>query len=54
MIGNGSQTGAQKLRYLEAVTDAALSRLGLEEFDFGVYQAWAPAHEIRDLHEQRI
>jgi phosphoserine phosphatase RsbU/P len=31
MIGNGSQTETQKLRYLEAVTDAALSRLGLED-----------------------
>jgi hypothetical protein len=28
--------------------------LGLEEFDFGVYQAWAPANEVRDLYEQRI
>ena len=28
--------------------------LGLEEFDFGVYQGWAPAHEISDLYEQRI
>ena len=32
----------------------AARQMGLEEFDFGVYQAWAPAHEIRDLHEQRI
>lgn len=31
MIGDGSQTDTQKLRYLEAVTDAALSRLGLED-----------------------
>lgn len=31
MIGNGSHADAQKLRYLEAVTDAALSRLGLED-----------------------
>jgi hypothetical protein len=29
-------------------------QLGLEEFDFGVYQGWAPVSEIRDLHEQRI
>ena len=29
-------------------------RLGLEEFDFGVYQTWAPIHEISDRHEQRI
>jgi hypothetical protein len=28
--------------------------LGLEEFDFGVYQTWAPAYEVTDLYEQRI
>jgi hypothetical protein len=28
--------------------------LGLEEFDFGVYQGWAPAHEVADLYEQRV
>jgi hypothetical protein len=28
--------------------------LALEEFDFGVYQGWAPAHEVTDRHEQRI
>jgi putative methionine-R-sulfoxide reductase with GAF domain len=31
MIGNGAPAEAQKLRYFEAVTDAALSRLGLED-----------------------
>jgi hypothetical protein len=29
-------------------------QLGLEEFDFGVYQAWAPANEVTDVHEQRV
>jgi hypothetical protein len=29
-------------------------QLGLEEFDFGVYQGWAPIHEVSDLGEQRI
>ncbi|MEV4351792.1 hypothetical protein AB0J83_45650 [Actinoplanes sp. NPDC049596] len=29
-------------------------QLGLEEFDFGVYQGWAPIHEVSELHEQRI
>jgi hypothetical protein len=28
--------------------------LGLEEFDFGVYQGWAPVTEVDDLYEQRI
>jgi hypothetical protein len=28
--------------------------LHLEEFDFGVYQGWAPAAEVTDLREHRI
>ncbi|BFU47478.1 hypothetical protein KRMM14A1004_57150 [Krasilnikovia sp. MM14-A1004] len=28
--------------------------LGLEEFDFGVYQGWAPAHEVTDIIEHRV
>jgi len=28
--------------------------LGLEEFDFGVYQGWAPRKEVSDLREVRI
>jgi len=28
--------------------------LNLEEFDFGVYQGWAPANEVIDLREQRV
>jgi hypothetical protein len=28
--------------------------LGLEEFDFGVYQGWAPATEVTDLYEHRV
>lgn len=28
--------------------------LGLEEFDFGVYQGWAPINEITDLGEYRV
>ncbi|WP_121158171.1 hypothetical protein [Micromonospora pisi] len=27
--------------------------MGLEAFDFGVYQGWAPAAEVTDLREQR-
>ncbi len=27
--------------------------LGLEAFDFGVYQGWAPAAEVTDLREHR-
>jgi hypothetical protein len=29
-------------------------QMGLEEFDFGVYQGWAPGHEVRDLYEHRV
>jgi hypothetical protein len=28
--------------------------LGLEEFDFGVYQGWAPRAEVRDVREYRV
>ena len=28
--------------------------MGLESFDFGVYQGWAPAGEVADLREQRV
>jgi len=28
--------------------------LGLEVFDFGVYQGWAPANEVTDIRENRI
>ncbi|GGK96787.1 hypothetical protein [Mangrovihabitans endophyticus] len=29
-------------------------QLGLEEFDFGVYQGWAPAHEVADLYQHGV
>lgn len=32
----------------------AARALGLEEFDYGVYQGWAPVGEISDLREQRV
>jgi hypothetical protein len=28
--------------------------LGLEEFDYGVYQGWAPAADVTDLREVRV
>ncbi|GAB1644618.1 hypothetical protein [Krasilnikovia sp. MM14-A1259] len=27
--------------------------LGLDEFDFGVYQGWAPANEVTEIFEHR-
>ncbi|SDZ35825.1 hypothetical protein SAMN05444365_11152 [Micromonospora pattaloongensis] len=29
-------------------------QLGLEAFDFGVYQGWAPANEVSDIREHRV
>lgn len=29
-------------------------RLGLEVFDHGVYQAWAPRSDVQNLHEERV
>jgi hypothetical protein len=28
--------------------------LNLEEFDFGVYQGWAPIAEVENIHEVRV
>lgn len=28
--------------------------MGLDEFDYGVYQGWAPTEEVTDLREHRI
>lgn len=28
--------------------------LGLEEFDFGVYQGWAPVAEVTEIREHRV
>jgi len=28
--------------------------MGLEDFDFGVYQGWAPGAEVTDLREHRV
>jgi hypothetical protein len=29
-------------------------RLGLDLFDHGVYQVWAPRHELEDIREERF
>ena len=29
-------------------------QMGLEEFEFGVYQGWAPATEVTDIREYRV
>jgi len=30
------------------------AELGLEEFDYGVYQGWAPRSEVTDMREYRV
>lgn len=30
------------------------AKLGLEEFDYGVYQGWAPSVEVTELRETRV
>jgi hypothetical protein len=30
------------------------AELSLEEFDYGVYQGWAPRNEVRELREYRV
>jgi hypothetical protein len=30
------------------------AELGLEEFDYGVYQGWAPKQDVTDLRESRL
>jgi hypothetical protein len=42
-----------RLEYTGGRAPVALS-LGLEEFDFGVYQGWAPAGEVGEVYEHRV
>ncbi|PZM95281.1 MAG: hypothetical protein DIU79_07760 [Actinobacteria bacterium] len=49
----GEYDGWLRLEYTGGRAPVA-EELGLEAFDFGVYQGWAPAHEVTDLGEQRV
>lgn len=42
-----------RVEYTGGRAPAARS-LGLEEFDYGVYQGWVPAADVSDLRELRI
>lgn len=42
-----------RLEYTGGKAPVARS-LGLEEFDYGVYQGWVLATEVTDLREQRV
>ena len=48
----GQHDGWLRLEYTGGRRPIAES-LGLEEFDFGVYQGWAPTHEVTDVREHR-
>jgi hypothetical protein len=49
----GEHEGWLRLEYTGGKAPVAAS-LELEEFDFGVYQGWAPANEVTDLREYRV
>ena len=42
-----------RLEYTGGLAPVA-AELGLEEFDFGVYQGWAPRQEVSNLKEHRV
>jgi hypothetical protein len=48
----GESDGWLRVEYTGGKAPVART-LGLEEFDFGVYQGWAPAHEVTELREYR-
>jgi hypothetical protein len=45
--------GWLRLEYTGGLAPVA-ARLGLEEFDYGVYQGWAPAAEVSEVREYRV
>jgi hypothetical protein len=49
----GEHEGWLRVEYTGGKSPVAAS-LELEEFDFGVYQGWAPANEVTDLREYRV
>ncbi|HEU0237712.1 MAG TPA: hypothetical protein VFR11_00310 [Micromonosporaceae bacterium] len=49
----GEHDGWLRVEYTGGKAPVALG-LGLEEFDFGVYQGWAPATEVTEVREYRV
>lgn len=49
----GEHDGWLRVEYTGGKAPVA-SALGLEEFDFGVYQGWAPATDVTDIREYRV
>jgi hypothetical protein len=49
----GEHDGWLRVEYTGGLASAA-AELGLEEFDYGVYQGWAPRSEVGELREYRV
>jgi hypothetical protein len=49
----GEHEGWLRVEYTGGKAPVAAA-LRLEEFDFGVYQGWAPAGEVTDVREYRV
>ena len=49
----GEHDGWLRVEYTGGRAPVARS-LGLEEFDFGVYQGWAPVQEVNDLYQHHV
>jgi hypothetical protein len=49
----GEHEGWLRVEYTGGKSPVAAT-LELEEFDFGVYQGWAPANEVTDMREYRV
>lgn len=49
----GEHDGWLRVEYTGGRAPVAES-LGLEEFDFGVYQGWAPVSEVTEVGEYRV
>jgi hypothetical protein len=49
----GEHEGWLRVEYTGGKSPVAAT-LGLEEFDFAVYQGWAPANEVTDMREYRV
>jgi hypothetical protein len=49
----GEYGGWARVEYVGGQAPIA-ERLGLDLFDRGVYQAWAPRHELEDVHEEHF
>jgi hypothetical protein len=49
----GEHDGWLRVEYTGGRAPVA-TELGLEEFDFGVYQGWAPKAEVTELREVRV